>query len=391
MKHSDNDDIKVLVFDDQSEQYKSVSEVLRGMVGYQVRFFDDQSKAIENVIYFRPDVIVFDGLRGFKSLVKIREALVKVIGENVPTLIVGTDFNRSDLTRYQKKAPIQILKKPFHELELVDRVNSLAALKTGTPFESENSTNGSLFEKILGLACLLWPLGLVAHHSLESVFDIATVFGLYLSALTSDMIFKTWLVVPMIGLSLLSDVSWRRWVFYPGLGLALYWQMTYEAYSWPYLTQNTHLFSDGLLFICMLYGLYRLDYSLLFKFWAKQSKQDARQFPRFGLNVPCTVNVRKTQKQLSGEILNISQEGAFIKTKRTFDRGEKVDLIVEAPLIRFIAESEVVHLKIDRAGEGESIKGYGLKFSGFKRGGQKEFKRLLEGLKHLPEPMDEAS
>ncbi len=168
-----------------------------------------------------------------------------------------------------------------------------------------------LIIKLLAAYLLCEPLLRIVFLSIEKEFTLLTVFQRAIELAPLDF-FNFWFLFPLSGLLLLS-VKTVSYVFYIGLQCySLYFHLSYEQFTWPYLSSVPSIPALLLLGMNLLITVYILLPRSREPFFNKDLRW-WEQGGRFIIDSPCFITL--DNKQIHGELKNLSHSGALILLK----------------------------------------------------------------------------
>ena len=162
-----------------------------------------------------------------------------------------------------------------------------------------------------------------------------------------------WLLFPISGLLLL---FFRKMFFIIFLGLQIYSifaHLTYQKFTWPYVSKAPHVSSLILLFINVLLIVY-LFLSDERKRFADMTKVWWRKQRRVEVDLACKL-ISSENEVIDGKIHNISPEGAFIGDSKDLNIGDKY-------LIDITGKNISIHSVVRNKRQGGTSNGYGVQF-----------------------------
>lgn len=119
---------KILYVDDDHDILKIARLSLEKKGGFTVHTCDSGKKALEDVLTFQPDLIILDvvmpDMDGSRTMAELR----KIPGAaHIPVFFMTSRLHPDELEFYERLGVAGILAKPFHPLELSNRVRDLWA------------------------------------------------------------------------------------------------------------------------------------------------------------------------------------------------------------------------------------------------------------------------
>jgi hypothetical protein len=179
---------------------------------------------------------------------------------------------------------------------------------------------------LISLFCLIEPMVKLFYFKVSTDFDFSIIFSNVFARTGVKEIFDFWLVFPFTGLML---IKIRRWTYFSFMGLLLYNVysiLTYEKYTWPYYSESPFLYHYILVGICCAGFIYFLFPEVRDPFFDKTIRWWETK-KRYGVQIPCKIKLGSSE--ISSDILNISQTGAFIKATDGLSDIKAADLIFD--------------------------------------------------------------
>lgn len=172
----------------------------------------------------------------------------------------------------------------------------------------------------IALLHLLEPVIKLLYFKATTPFSFTTIISNISQIHTPREIFEFWFLFPLGGLALLGVKKWSYPVFVGVQIYSIYSHMTYEKYTWPYVSEVPFVSSLVLLFINALIIIYfalpdvrRPFFDKTMRWWETRT--------RYNLRIPMTFSHNNPDKLIDCEILNISQSGIFMNYKGAIEVG----------------------------------------------------------------------
>jgi uncharacterized membrane protein len=103
---------------------------------------------------------------------------------------------------------------------------------------------------------IIEPLIKVAYFKITTPFSTSTIISNIAQISTAREIFEFWFLFPLAGLALMGVKKWSYPVFVGAQIYSIYSHLTYEQYTWPYVSQVPFVSSLVLLFINTMVIIY---------------------------------------------------------------------------------------------------------------------------------------
>jgi len=164
---------------------------------------------------------------------------------------------------------------------------------------------------VLGVLHLIEPIFKMLYFKMSTGFDWPTVVTNIMAVRGAEDIFHFWFLFPIAGLALLSVKKWSYPLFVGIQAYSIYIHLTYEKFSWPYLSEAPFLGS----LILLGANVFMIIYFALPHVRKPFFDKDVRWWEhhrRFNIPFPCTFSIINPNKLEDAYVLNISLSGAFI-------------------------------------------------------------------------------
>ncbi len=163
---------------------------------------------------------------------------------------------------------------------------------------------------ILGIIHLLEPLSKILYLKIETGFSFSKVLENILAIEGLRTNFEFWFLFPIAGIALLTIKKWSYPVFVAVQFYSLISHLSYEEYTWPYVSEVPILsslilliFNIGMIVYFALPSVRRPFLDKTIRWW--------ETYKRYAVNIPCEFIALKNSSSFKGEILNISKSGVF--------------------------------------------------------------------------------
>lgn len=171
---------------------------------------------------------------------------------------------------------------------------------------------------LIAVAHLIEPLIKISYFKVTTPFSFATIISNISQIHTPREIFEFWFLFPIGGLALLGVKKWSYPVFVGVQVYSIWSHLSYEQYTWPYVSEVPFASSLILLFMNVLVMIYfalpdvrKPFFDRSIRWWETRTRYD--------LSLPITFCLTSSSNLIDGEILNISQTGVFIKHNGVYD------------------------------------------------------------------------
>ncbi len=208
----------------------------------------------------------------------------------------------------------------------------------------------------IALAHLLEPVIKLLYFKATTPFSFTTIVSNISQIHTPREIFEFWFLFPLGGLALLGVKKWSYPVFVGVQIYSIYSHMTYEKYTWPYVSEVPFVSSLVLLFVNALIIIYfalpdvrRPFFDRNMRWWETRT--------RYNLRIPMTFTHSNPEHLFDCDILNISQSGVFINHKGAIEVGSVIHMNINYKEYNITLQGTVMS---QHAFEGE--RGIGVKF-----------------------------
>lgn len=129
MDKNNNDGCSLLIVDDNPDNLRVLSEVLMES-GFELRFAEDGTSALEQIDYSRPDLILLDvmmpGVDGFETCRRLKQREDTC---EIPIIFMTALTDTVDKLRGFELGAVDYIAKPFQHEEVVARINTHLTLE----------------------------------------------------------------------------------------------------------------------------------------------------------------------------------------------------------------------------------------------------------------------
>lgn len=180
---------------------------------------------------------------------------------------------------------------------------------------------------ILACAHLLEPLIKVIYFKATTSFSFGTVISNIAQIQTTREIFDFWFLFPIGGLALISVKKWSYPIFVSVQAYSIYAHLTYEKYTWPYISEVPFASSLALLFMNVLIIAYfalpdvrRIFFDKSMRWWETRK--------RYAIRIPVSFHLDGLRQTFNCHLLNISQTGAFINSNLDLEQDANIIMTI---------------------------------------------------------------
>jgi hypothetical protein len=193
---------------------------------------------------------------------------------------------------------------------------------------------------LLSVLCVIEPLIKVLYFKAATHFDFAIIFANLKARNTFFEVFDFWLVFPIAGLLIMKLRKWTYFAFLSLLSYIMYNITTYERYTWPYNSETPFFYNYFVVAMSASVFLYFLLPKTREPFFDRRVRWWESQ-QRHTVHINCKVH--GPHLTFPGQILNISQTGAFLGESPYLKTGER--LVLEFNFLGQVIEIpvEVIH------------------------------------------------
>lgn len=164
------------------------------------------------------------------------------------------------------------------------------------------------------------PLIKILYFKATTPFPVGQIFDNIMHISTPKEVVEFWFLFPIGGIALLGVKRWSYPVFVGVQVYSIWSHMTYQKFTWPYVSEVPFFSSLILLMVNICIIIYfalpdvrRPFFDRKLRWWETPS--------RIVMRIPCTISVENPEHLHDCEILNISRSGAFINYKGVIEDG----------------------------------------------------------------------
>lgn len=209
---------------------------------------------------------------------------------------------------------------------------------------------------VLGLLHFCEPVFKVLYFKLSTGLEFETIMSNIFQMGGVFKLIEFWLLFPLAGMALWSVKKWGYPLFVSIQVYSVWQHLTYDSYTWPYVTKNPHFFSLIILSFNVMVILYFLLPDVRRPFFDKEMRWWEHRM-RYNLPIPACFTKGDPDKIFDAEILNISHSGAFMAYNSwNIEVGDLIRVVVSYAGESLELESHVVSRHKFRDTEGVGIK-----------------------------------
>ncbi|MCP4914068.1 MAG: PilZ domain-containing protein [Oligoflexia bacterium] len=180
---------------------------------------------------------------------------------------------------------------------------------------------------ILASIHLLEPIIKILYFKMTVPFDIGTIVSNIWAISSPKEVFEFWFLFPLGGLALLGVKKWSYPIFVGVQIYNIYAHLTYEKFTWPYVSEIPLMSSMILLFVNTLIIIYfslpevrKPFFDRTMRWWETRT--------RYNKVIPITVKINNPNHIYDCHILNISTTGVFIDLREDVEVGTELELSI---------------------------------------------------------------
>jgi len=197
---------------------------------------------------------------------------------------------------------------------------------------------------LISIFHLLEPLIKVLYLKVTTGFSFSKVVETILYLDNINHIFNFWFLFlfPLAGLLLYSvkKIPYIIFMFLQVYIISLH--LSYESFTWPYISEKPLLFSSLLILINIGLIIY-LSLPKVRRPFLDKSIKWWQNSPRMKITLPCTIESTSDSTSTSANTLNISRTGIFMETMRNYDVNESVNIHFKFNYFNFTFRAKAVH------------------------------------------------
>lgn len=209
---------------------------------------------------------------------------------------------------------------------------------------------------VLGVLHFSEPLFKVLYFKISTGLNFETIMSNIFQMGGALKLAEFWLLFPLAGLALWSVKRWAYPLFVSIQVYSLWHHLTYESYTWPYVTKNPHFYGLIILSFNVMVILYFLLPDVRRPFFEKEMRWWEHRM-RYNFHIPVHFTKGDPSKLYDTKILNLSQSGAFMAyTARTIEVGDLIRVFITFGSESLELESHVVSRHTFQGHEGVGLK-----------------------------------
>jgi hypothetical protein len=217
--------------------------------------------------------------------------------------------------------------------------------------------NKPLIFIILGIIHLIEPLFKLIYFKATTRFPMTTILENVTQMSGAREVFEFWFLFPIGGLALLGIKKWSYPVFVSVQAYSIFTHLSYESYTWPYVSSTPQWPSLVILSCNITMIIYFLLPEIRKPFFDKDMRWWEHR-ERYTLRVPCSFSSYQNNSLQDAEILNISLSGAFVSIDNNlFKQGDRLTIN-----LTFIDENISLRARVVSIHSFDSAKGVGVMF-----------------------------
>lgn len=371
---------KCLIIGKEDSLNIQISNRLNDKFHYQIVIQEDIDAGLDYLTSHSIDLLIID-LDNMTNDGVLR--LNKVLGHfQLPGLFLSEDSHRLGALRdevdndFISLLPKSLFPSMFNDTLKILLKKTNPATKMSKRFMEVGTLEKPTSLYLLAAGLFLEPLIKILYMKVQTGFDwgilMRTVFSI--EGIINN--FEFWALFPLAGYALISIRSWS-FFFFIGLQVySVYNYLTYEKYTWPYVSETPHISTGLLLFFNLALVLYFIVPTNRRPYWNK-TRRLWRNTSRFATSLQ--TKFKSNGKVISTTITNISETGAYFITTHKLPVGHTMELSL--PIDGEEKEFEAIIRRIQET-PNESYFGYGVEFSGISKKDKKRLKVFVNGLCH---------
>lgn len=186
--------------------------------------------------------------------------------------------------------------------------------------------NRPLLFVIIAIAHFIEPLIKILYFKVTTPFTFSTIISNIGQIQNTREMLEFWFLFPIGGLALMGVKRWSYPVFVGVQIYSLWTHLTYEKFTWPYVSEVPFASSLLLIFFNTLIIIYFALPAVRQPFFDKKIRWWETR-TRYETFLPVAFSLPTQNDFFQGEILNISQTGVFIKHNKVFEQNSNITLI----------------------------------------------------------------
>jgi hypothetical protein len=208
----------------------------------------------------------------------------------------------------------------------------------------------------LALAHFLEPIIKLIYFKMTTSFSFATIINNISQIQSTREVFDFWLLFPLGGFALITVKKWSYPIFVGVQAYSIFSHLTYEQYTWPYVSEFPFISSLAILTMNALIIFYFALPDVRKPFFDKSIRWwETRK--RYSMRIPMNFAAVGNKRSYNCDILNISQSGVFLGSHHDLEVGTDIKMNI---LYKDYAITVIGQIKSHHNFENEQ--GFGVKF-----------------------------
>tara|TARA_R110002072_G_scaffold64203_9_gene159962 strand:+ start:2340 stop:3101 length:762 start_codon:yes stop_codon:yes gene_type:complete len=178
---------------------------------------------------------------------------------------------------------------------------------------------------ILATVHILEPLIKILYFKMIVPFDFSTIVSNIWAISSPIEIFEFWFLFPIGGIALLGVKKWSYPVFVGVQIYNIYAHITYEKFTWPYVSE-VPLMSSLILLVVNTAIIFYFTLPEVRKPFFNKNMRWWETRTRYNKIIPISVKLNNPNQFFDCQILNISTTGVFIDLRESISNGSVIEL-----------------------------------------------------------------
>lgn len=183
--------------------------------------------------------------------------------------------------------------------------------------------NRPLIFILIALMHMLEPIVKIAYFKMTTPFSLLTIMSNISSIGTAKEIFDFWFLFPIGGIALLGVKRWSYPIFVGVQVYNIYNHLSYEKFTWPYVSDAPFYGSLFLLIVNVFIVIYfslpdirKPFFNKAMRWWETRTRYDVK--------IPIHFSINNPNHLISSEVMNISDTGIFINYRGVIENDTKL-------------------------------------------------------------------
>jgi hypothetical protein len=208
---------------------------------------------------------------------------------------------------------------------------------------------------ILSILFLIEPAIKVLYFKASTQFDFLVIFANIKARNTFMEVVDFWLIFPIAGILITRLRKWTYFAFLAVLSYINYNIFTYEKYTWPYNSDSPFMYNYVIAMMSVIVTAYFLMPKVREPFFNRNVRWWENK-ARYNVQIAC--KLQSNSLTFPGQILNISQSGAFIEDSKYMKVGDSLQLD-----FNFLGQTITIPVQVMNKHSVGTVTGYGVKFN----------------------------